>query len=181
MKIVLKILGGIGIAAMLWLVYAAGRTRGMLSPKEYSPAQVQEMCGAIINMEGFTLSGADVLEHGWNEGGMDSRTLCAMRTTPERVRALKAAIQARHGRIWSGWKTTVEHTPADCQGDEYACLRYGQIGAGKRPDWWPAGALPGAEWFSLTEALEGSSPHPHGFNFVISEPEGLVFVERWRT
>ena len=87
---------------------------------------------------------------------------------------------ARH-RVWSGWKTTVEHTPADCKGDEYTCPRYGQISKEKRPEWWPTGMLPGAEWFSVTELHEGNTPHPHGMNYVISEPDGLVFAERWRS
>ncbi|MCX5786571.1 MAG: hypothetical protein NTX59_12885 [Elusimicrobia bacterium] len=180
----MKFLKIAGIVAIVLIVCAAAlflRASRSFGPKEYSSAQVREMCGPVIGMEGFTLTDSDILEHGWNSGGMDSATLCSMKTTPERVRTLKQAIQAKDGTVWSGWKTAVAHTPADCKGDEYACPRYGQMSAGKRPDWWPAGALPGAEWFSVTELHEGNSPHPHGVNYVISEPDGLVFAERWRT
>ena len=179
----IKILKIAGIVAMVFIFCAVAfllRASRSFSPKEYSPAQAREMCGSIIGGEGFTLTDPDVLEHGWNEGGMDSATLCSMKTTPERVRALKQAIRMRNGTVWSGWKTTVAHTPADCKGDEYDCPRYGQRPGKKRPGWWPAGGLRGIEWFGITILREDGS-HAHGVNYVISEPEGLVFAERWRT
>ena len=182
MRMLLKIVGA--IAALLILIWIGGTLltfHRTFSPTEYSPQQVRELCGPVMGVEGFQLTDADALDHAWQgDHWLDASLFCRMKTTPERVRALKAAIFGRQGAVWSGWKTEVLYTAPDCQGDEYTCLHYGEMSKQKRPDWWKTEGLPQREWFSVTET-HAQGANTHGVNYVISEPEGLVFAERWRT
>jgi hypothetical protein len=177
----IKLLGilsatGVAIAVVFFLV-GVHRT---FSSTEFKPAEVRQLCDSIIGVEGFQLTEADELDHAWKDHNwLDSKILCRMKTTPERVRALRTALLAKDGRVWSGWKTSVQHTAPDCTGDEYACPRYGEMTKEKRPDWWKTGGLLGPEWIGVTELHEGGGQH--GVNYVISEAEGLVFAERWKT
>ena len=101
-----------------------------------------------------------------------------MKTTPGRVRDLKKAMLSSHGKTrLGGWTTKVLHTAPDCVGDEYECIRHGEMTKEKRPEWWKTGELNEIEWFSVSD-VDKDGLGGHGVNYVISEPDGLVFAER---
>jgi len=102
----------------------------------------------------------------------------AMRTTPERVAALRSALLELNGKKKNGDTISVGHTASDCKGDEYECRHYGQEKGAKVPAWWPGPALNGIEWLGYEKSGSGSS---RGVNYVISEPEGVVYAVIWRT
>jgi hypothetical protein len=145
-----------------------------LAPEEYPPDKVQELCGRGYAAEGFEFPAQERPDRAWKpDKWMDSLTYCALKTSPESVAGFKTALLGLNGRSVDGQAVTVAHTPPDCKGDEFECLRYGQLTGDKTPGWWPGAGLPGLEWFSVDRG-------GRGVDYVILEPEGLIFARIWR-
>lgn len=172
-----RLLGGAAALAVAWFAHGVYK---MLSPSEYTSGPMIEECRRVFGESGVTVREPDDVDLAWqSDHWMDSTLRCRMRTTPERVALFTSAIMLSNGESRQGVRTTVRYTRAGCIGDQYACPRYGEIGARRLPDWWDV-SVRDAEWFSMTQE-GGSGSNVHGVNFAASESGGFVFAERWRT
>lgn len=162
-----------GAAAWFWL--------SVLGPEEYGPRKARESASNALHRVDLKLAESDAVEHGWQDHHwLDSRQFFLIRSTPERVGEIRQAILAQDGKEWSGWKTSVSRAGPGCGGPSLpACPKDHPDPSEKLPPWWKVSGLKDVEVLSVERQRAGAGVN--GVQFILSVPEGAVFVLVWST
>lgn len=138
------------------------------SSEEFSAPQAREAVSNALYRYGFELTAADAVEHAWQDHHwLDAGQRFMLRLSPERVAALREALLAQNGKVWSGWTTSVARGEPFPRAPE------------KLPEWWKAVELKGAEELRV-ENTHAQGAGVNGMNLIFSAG-GVVLVEVWKT
>ena len=141
---------------------------GIGSSEDFPAPQAREFASNAFYRYGFELTAADLVEHAWQDHHwMDAGQRYMLRLSPERLAALRAALLAQDGKVWSGWQTSVSTGPLSFQSEQ------------KLPSWWKTEALKGPEEFRLENKHEDGGG-VNGMNLILSA-DGVVLIQVWKT
>jgi len=149
---------------------------GMMAGKSASKTPVvqarSEVDYYLIQRFHFHLEPTDVVEEGYQMAGRDGPALYRIRTSPERVLALKEAVQQAQS-FPPEQPFPVRTLTQEVRGPE-AFRGY--------PAWWQVDDLTDREELNVTWSNPSpSSTRVLGVIFVISPSRGRILIEKWST